>query len=66
MADFIQEFVISVVTLFGSLVVALLAVYYDRKIESRRELDSLLDGLVFELGGNLSIAKTIKNHQKMP
>lgn len=60
MLDFLQELIITTVTLFGSLVIALLAVKYDRRIENKRELHSILDGLVFESEENLRIARTIK------
>jgi hypothetical protein len=43
----------------SSLFVALLAVWFDRRIGDKKELDSVISALGFEIVENISIAKTI-------
>jgi len=50
-----------IIQILCSLAIALIAVWFDRKLRDKRELVSILDSLVFELAENLSIARTIKS-----
>ena len=50
-----------IIQILGSLVIALIAVWFDRKLRDKKELDSLLDSIIFELTENLRIARTIKH-----
>ena len=50
-----------IIQILSALAIALIAVWFDRKLRDKRELDSLMDSIVFELTGNLRIARTIKH-----
>ena len=50
-----------IIQILCSLAIALIAVWFDRKLRDKIELVSILDSLVFELAENLSIARTIKS-----
>lgn len=53
------DLIVSVLTFLGSLLAALLTVYYDRKMRDKKKLTSIIDSIIFELARDLSIAKTI-------
>ncbi|MFB0567254.1 MAG: hypothetical protein ACETVM_01545 [Candidatus Bathyarchaeia archaeon] len=50
-----------IIQILSSLAMALVVVWFDRKLRDKKELDSLIDSLIFELTQNLRIARTIKH-----
>jgi len=54
-----DEIIFFVVSIPSSLFVALLAVKFDRWLADKKELNSILSGIGFEMAENISIARTI-------
>lgn len=50
-----------IIQILSSSVIALIAVWFDRKLRDKKELDSLINSIIFELTENLRIARTIKH-----
>jgi len=50
-----------ILQIISPLAIALITVWFDRKLRDKKELDSLIDGTIFELTENLRIARTIKH-----
>lgn len=54
-----DEIIFFLVSIPSSLFVALLAVKFDRWLSDKKELNSILCGIGFEMAENISIARTI-------
>lgn len=55
----VDEIVLVFVSILSSLLVALIAVMFDRWLGNKKELNSIFSGLLFEIVENISIAETI-------